>query len=121
VHDGRAAKGFHKVRQIGNGVGAATAFGRLCRIFERTGFKRNFLYLLGELHRGEGRLRNRARAVAGQAWLKTGSLRDVSAIAGYAQSASGRRYAVVGIINHDNAGPARAALDALVQWVVQAP
>jgi hypothetical protein len=26
---------------------------------------------------------------------------------------------VVGIINHDNAGPARAALDALVQWVVQ--
>jgi D-alanyl-D-alanine carboxypeptidase/D-alanyl-D-alanine-endopeptidase (penicillin-binding protein 4) len=64
-------------------------------------------------------MRNRARAVAGQAWLKTGSLRDVSAIAGYAQSASGRRYAVVGIINHDNAGPARAALDALVQWVVQ--
>lgn len=64
-------------------------------------------------------MRNRARAVAGQAWLKTGSLRDVSSIAGYAQSVSGRRYAVVGIINHDNAGPARAALDALVQWVVQ--
>jgi len=64
-------------------------------------------------------MRNRARAVAGQAWLKTGSLRDVSAIAGYAQSQSGRRYAVVGLINHDNAGPARLALDALVQWVVQ--
>ncbi|MFM7341143.1 MAG: D-alanyl-D-alanine carboxypeptidase/D-alanyl-D-alanine-endopeptidase, partial [Betaproteobacteria bacterium] len=64
-------------------------------------------------------MRNRAKSVAGQAWLKTGSLRDVSAIAGYAQSVAGRRYAVVGIINHDNAGPARAALDALVQWVVQ--
>ena len=65
-------------------------------------------------------MRNRARAVAGQAWLKTGSLRDVSAIAGYAQSASGRRYAVVAVINHEQAGPGRAALDALVQWVVQA-
>jgi D-alanyl-D-alanine carboxypeptidase/D-alanyl-D-alanine-endopeptidase (penicillin-binding protein 4) len=64
-------------------------------------------------------MRNRAKSVAGQAWLKTGSLRDVSAIAGYAQSVGGRRYAVVGIINHDNAGAARAALDALVQWVVQ--
>ncbi|MEI7785038.1 MAG: D-alanyl-D-alanine carboxypeptidase/D-alanyl-D-alanine-endopeptidase [Betaproteobacteria bacterium] len=66
-------------------------------------------------------MRNRARSVAGQAWLKTGSLRDVSAIAGYAQAASGRRYVVVALINHDQAGPGRAALDALVQWVVQAP
>jgi hypothetical protein len=28
---------------------------------------------------------------------------------------------VVGVINHDNASAGRAALDALVQWVVQAP
>jgi D-alanyl-D-alanine carboxypeptidase/D-alanyl-D-alanine-endopeptidase (penicillin-binding protein 4) len=66
-------------------------------------------------------MRQRARAVAGQAWLKTGSLRGVSAIAGYAQASGGRRYVVVGVINHDNASAGRAALDALVQWVVQAP
>ena len=66
-------------------------------------------------------MRQRATAVAGRAWLKTGSLRDVSAIAGYAQGAAGQRYAVVGLINHDNAAAARAALDALVQWVVLGP
>ena len=66
-------------------------------------------------------MRRRATAVAGRAWLKTGSLRDVSAIAGYAQGAGGQRYAVVGLINHANAGPGRAALDALVQWAVQGP
>ena len=64
-------------------------------------------------------MRRRATAVAGRAWLKTGSLRDVSAIAGYAQGEAGQRYAVVGLINHPNAGPGRAALDALVQWAVQ--
>ena len=64
-------------------------------------------------------MRQRASTVAGRAWLKTGSLRDVSAIAGYAQGTGGQRYAVVGLINHSNAGPARAALDALVQWVVE--
>lgn len=64
-------------------------------------------------------MRRRASAVAGRAWLKTGSLRDVSAIAGYAQGDAGQRYAIVGFINHPNAGPGRAALDALVQWAVQ--
>ena len=66
-------------------------------------------------------MRQRARAVAGQAWLKTGSLRGVSAIAGYAQASGGRRYVGVGVINHENASAGRAALDALVQWVVQSP
>jgi D-alanyl-D-alanine carboxypeptidase/D-alanyl-D-alanine-endopeptidase (penicillin-binding protein 4) len=64
-------------------------------------------------------MRRRAAAVAGRAWLKTGSLRDVSAIAGYDQGTVGQRYAVVGIINHEQAGAARAALDALVQWAVE--
>jgi D-alanyl-D-alanine carboxypeptidase/D-alanyl-D-alanine-endopeptidase (penicillin-binding protein 4) len=65
-------------------------------------------------------MRRRATTVTGRAWLKTGSLRDVSAIAGYAQGAGGQRYAVVGIINHANASAGRAALDALVHWTVQA-
>ncbi|MDO8776561.1 MAG: D-alanyl-D-alanine carboxypeptidase/D-alanyl-D-alanine-endopeptidase [Burkholderiaceae bacterium] len=54
----------------------------------------------------------------GKAQLKTGSLRDVVAVAGYAMGKSGQRYSVVGIINHPNAHLARPALDALVEWTV---
>jgi serine-type D-Ala-D-Ala carboxypeptidase/endopeptidase (penicillin-binding protein 4) len=54
----------------------------------------------------------------GNAQLKTGTLRDVAAVAGYATGKSGQRYSVVGIINHPNAGAARPALDALVEWTV---
>lgn len=64
-------------------------------------------------------MRERAKGVAGQAFVKTGSLRDVSAIAGYANGVSGARYIVVGLINHPNASAARGALDALLQWSVQ--
>ena len=59
-----------------------------------------------------------ANASIGQAQLKTGTLRDVVSIAGYATAQSGQRYSVVGIINHPNAPSARAALDALVEWTV---
>ena len=58
----------------------------------------------------------RSRATPGRAHLKTGSLRDVAGIAGYVLSDSGRRYVLVALINHANAGAARPALDALVQW-----
>ncbi len=64
-------------------------------------------------------MRERAKNVAGQAFIKTGSLRDVTAVAGYANGASGARYIVVGMVNHPNAGAARPALDALIQWAVQ--
>jgi D-alanyl-D-alanine carboxypeptidase/D-alanyl-D-alanine-endopeptidase (penicillin-binding protein 4) len=64
-------------------------------------------------------MRERAKNVAGQAFIKTGSLRDVTAVAGYANGVSGSRYIVVGIVNHPNAGAARPALDALIQWAVQ--
>ena len=58
----------------------------------------------------------RSRTAVGRAHLKTGSLRDVAAVAGYVLANSGRRQVVVAIINHPNANAARAALDALVQW-----
>jgi serine-type D-Ala-D-Ala carboxypeptidase/endopeptidase (penicillin-binding protein 4) len=54
----------------------------------------------------------------GNAQLKTGTLRDVAAVAGFATGKSGQRYSVVGIINHPNASSARPALDALVEWAV---
>jgi D-alanyl-D-alanine carboxypeptidase/D-alanyl-D-alanine-endopeptidase (penicillin-binding protein 4) len=64
-------------------------------------------------------MRERAKAVAGRAQIKTGSLRDVSAIAGYADGTSGRRYIVIGIVNHANASAARPALDLLIEWAVR--
>jgi len=54
----------------------------------------------------------------GHAYLKTGSLRDVAAIAGYATGRSGRTWVVVGLINDPNAPAARPALDRLVEWAI---
>ncbi|MBS7808990.1 D-alanyl-D-alanine carboxypeptidase/D-alanyl-D-alanine-endopeptidase [Variovorax sp. PCZ-1] len=65
--------------------------------------------------------RNGTSAAIGQAQLKTGTLRDVAAIAGYANASNGQRYSLAAIINHPNAGAARPALDALVEWVVKRP
>jgi len=67
------------------------------------------------------RMRERGDApdALGNAWLKTGTLRNVAAMAGYATGLSGRRYVLVGLINHPDAGAARAALDALVEWTVR--
>lgn len=65
----------------------------------------------------DGTLR-RSRATSGRAHLKTGSLRDVAAVAGYVLGSSGRRYVLVAIVQHPNANAARPALDALVQWTL---
>jgi len=67
----------------------------------------------------DGTMRRRLghRGVAGQAHIKTGSLVDVRSVAGYVLAASGRRYAVVGLINHANAGLSQAVHDALLEWV----
>ncbi|MNT29775.1 D-alanyl-D-alanine carboxypeptidase precursor [compost metagenome] len=67
----------------------------------------------------DGTLRNRlTRAgAAGSGYLKTGTLADVRALAGYVDSAEGGRFVVVSMINHPNASQAQEAHDALMQWV----
>lgn len=55
--------------------------------------------------------------IAGRAWIKTGSLADVRAIAGYVDAASGRRYAVVFMVNGPRAAAAAAAQDRFLRWV----
>jgi len=67
----------------------------------------------------DGTLQKRFRngAVSGQAFLKTGSLEGVRALAGYVIDAEGRQFTVVAIINHANAARGTAALDSLVHWV----
>ena len=68
----------------------------------------------------DGTLR-RSTALAGRAHLKTGSMRDVAAVAGYVLSDSGRRYILVAVINDANANAARPALDAAIDWVTHDP
>ncbi len=67
----------------------------------------------------DGTLEKRFRngAVAGQAFLKTGTLEGVRALAGYVFDAEGRRFVVVAIVNHPKAAAANPALDRLVEWV----
>ena len=63
--------------------------------------------------------RSKSRVSQGWAHLKSGSLRDSAALAGYVHTPSGRRLVVVAIVNHPNAPAARPALEALVDWAVK--
>jgi D-alanyl-D-alanine carboxypeptidase/D-alanyl-D-alanine-endopeptidase (penicillin-binding protein 4) len=67
----------------------------------------------------DGTLRNRLTrsSAAGSGYLKTGTLADVRALAGYVDASDGARYVVVSFINHANASQAQEAHDALLQWV----
>jgi D-alanyl-D-alanine carboxypeptidase/D-alanyl-D-alanine-endopeptidase (penicillin-binding protein 4) len=67
----------------------------------------------------DGTTRTR-RAAIGAAHVKTGQLVDVRAIAGYVHADSGRRYAVVAVINHAAAPRAQRAHDLLLDWVKRA-
>ncbi len=69
----------------------------------------------------DGTLKTRSGASAGQAHLKGGTLTGVQSVAGYVLDARGRRWVVVMIVNHPNAGAAQPAIDALVEWVYRQP
>lgn len=57
----------------------------------------------------------------GRAWIKTGTLGNVTAMAGYVKGKSGKEYSVVGIINLPKgaryANSKRPILDSMVDWV----
>jgi len=71
----------------------------------------------------DGTMRNRlvGSNMSGRMHIKTGSLDEVSAIAGYVFSRSNKVYSVTGIINHELAdrGPGTELMDALLTWVYQ--
>lgn len=69
----------------------------------------------------DGSMRKRLlqSAAAGRARIKTGTLRDAAAAAGYVRDQAGHDWIVVGIVNHPEAKKGRAALDALINWVAQ--
>jgi D-alanyl-D-alanine carboxypeptidase/D-alanyl-D-alanine-endopeptidase (penicillin-binding protein 4) len=68
---------------------------------------------------GTMKKRLKQNGVAGQAHIKTGTLEGVRSIAGYVLDKSGRRWIVVFLVNHANAGGAQPAQDALLQWVYE--
>ncbi|GAB4179640.1 MAG: D-alanyl-D-alanine carboxypeptidase/D-alanyl-D-alanine-endopeptidase [Rhodocyclaceae bacterium] len=67
----------------------------------------------------DGTMRKRlaGNGAAGQGHLKTGSLEGVKTLAGYVLGRSGRRWIVVFFIRHPDGAAARAAQDALIEWV----
>ena len=67
----------------------------------------------------DGTLRRNRSKAQGSAHLKTGTLRDVVGMAGYVHAPNGRQYVLVMIINHANAGAARPAIDALLDWTMK--
>jgi D-alanyl-D-alanine carboxypeptidase/D-alanyl-D-alanine-endopeptidase (penicillin-binding protein 4) len=71
----------------------------------------------------DGTLRRRFSntGLVGKAHLKTGSLDHVTAIAGYLQSRSGRRFAVVAMQNFEDIhrGPGEEVQEALLRWLYE--
>lgn len=67
----------------------------------------------------DGSMRNRLKhsTATGRARIKTGTLRNVVAAAGYVPDADQRMWVVVAMINHENARVAKPVLDALIDWV----
>jgi D-alanyl-D-alanine carboxypeptidase/D-alanyl-D-alanine-endopeptidase (penicillin-binding protein 4) len=71
----------------------------------------------------DGTLRQRFgdTGLVGKAHLKTGSLDHVTAIAGYLQSKSGRRFAVVAMQNFEDIhrGPGEEVQEAILRWLYE--
>jgi D-alanyl-D-alanine carboxypeptidase/D-alanyl-D-alanine-endopeptidase (penicillin-binding protein 4) len=69
----------------------------------------------------DGTLKKRfnGSAFTGHAHLKTGSLKDVRALAGYLIDRNGNRLAVVMFVNHANADQSEAAQAALLNWLYE--
>ncbi|WP_446443029.1 D-alanyl-D-alanine carboxypeptidase/D-alanyl-D-alanine-endopeptidase [Psychrobacter sp. 1176_08] len=58
----------------------------------------------------------------GRAWIKTGTLNNVTSMAGYVKGLSGQDYVIVGLINSEqalNAYNARTVLDVVLDWTAQ--
>ncbi|MDE1942329.1 MAG: D-alanyl-D-alanine carboxypeptidase/D-alanyl-D-alanine-endopeptidase [Betaproteobacteria bacterium] len=55
--------------------------------------------------------------IEGRFHLKTGSLDDVSGMAGYGDTRSGHRVALVFVVNHAHAAAAKPAQEALLRWI----
>ena len=69
----------------------------------------------------DGTLKRFKSKSVGSAHLKTGTLSNALARAGYVDGANGKRYVLVALINHANANTeaARAVMETLVDWAIR--
>ena len=69
----------------------------------------------------DGTLRNRLQGgkAMGHAFLKTGTLNDTRALAGYVLATSGKMYAVAVMVNNAAADRGRAAMDVFIEWLAR--
>lgn len=69
----------------------------------------------------DGTMRNRLKESPATGWarLKTGTLANVVALAGVVRDDARRPWVMVAMVNHERAGQARPALDALVDWIAR--
>jgi serine-type D-Ala-D-Ala carboxypeptidase/endopeptidase (penicillin-binding protein 4) len=126
IGDWLLTKGFNigdLVVENGSGLsrnekGKARALGQLLREVSFTQIDKEFrssMSVAGVDGTMGGRLKR--ADMQGKIFIKTGTLSDVRAIAGYVTAKSGQIYAVVGLVNHPNATRAVPALDHFIEWV----
>ena len=112
---------------IENGAGlsrksriSAAAMGDLLRFAWRQPYMPEYLASMS-IAGLDGTLSRRFRGtqLIGKAHLKTGSMDHVAAVAGFLQSRSGRRFAVVALQNHNEVhrGPGGEVQEALLRWL----
>jgi serine-type D-Ala-D-Ala carboxypeptidase/endopeptidase (penicillin-binding protein 4) len=67
----------------------------------------------------DGTMRRRLKGTRAEGWarLKTGTLRNVVALAGTVRDTRGDDWVLVAFINHEQAHRGRPVLDALVEWI----
>lgn len=123
----RQRLGITEAPQIANGSGLSrsdrVSAGALARLLQYAWASPLMPELMSSLPISgqDGTLRRSRWSARGQAHLKTGSLRDVASVAGFVHAEGGRRYVLVALVNHPNAGAVRPAIEALVDWVAQQP
>jgi len=69
----------------------------------------------------DGTMRRRLKNTPAEGWarLKTGTLKNVTALAGTVRDSRGDTWVVVAFVNHDDAAKGRPVLDALIEWVAR--
>jgi serine-type D-Ala-D-Ala carboxypeptidase/endopeptidase (penicillin-binding protein 4) len=97
---------------------AAQSMARLLLTADASGARGEYISSLA-VAATDGTVRKRFQNddVADQAFLKTGTLEGVRAIAGYVFAPDGKRFVVVCFVNHRNASRAQGPIDLLVRWV----
>jgi len=123
----KGIKSSHLVMENGSGLSreervSARGMAQLLQDAWRSPYAAEFISSM-PLAAMDGTMRKRLRStnVAGKAHIKTGTLNNVRAIAGYSRDINGNTWAVVAILNHPRPYGASAVLDQVLLDLYQQP